>query len=713
MTVIVSPLADLRRAQEAVERYVPGEGFLNNNFTLTAIPSDQASPKALLNKLIVYFDNSQDPEKWKRLDLIIKNLQTKIVLATPDLQQYEKIQKHLKTKHLLDLSKKLYVLHKSRKEIQNLYLYTAQKVWLNFYLPQLKKAFPGIEAVNDCLTCHFLSATFLKKLTRSQLGIAALGRIRSSGEKTCQIAVRGKDLAWLRQQLAEIPEHEHDEKLLQLQMLMEYIFSPKLFSFLHGKIGAGPLSLYPGFFETCCPDFACTITKMKKIENQRFEDPLVELYNLGKELAETQKSFDEPYRNFYREYCEITGCISDKSLPFDSAHDANISYSHEKGIYGVPSPQKFESDSIRVVELPVKTRRIPVHLRDNEITLNNVVIGYNLPEPRTSLSTSSSSSSALAYEDYPTSESLSSEASVSSSSSSDLPSCSSSALASASIPSSVSLSSTISAATLSSPVSSAGELPSCSSSALASASTPSSVSLSSSSSSPAVVAAAPFRVSSNFSRPLLEMRRTLGTPLHSERPSPFCIGTSPIKKYAKRVWKDWQPLKEGRIKALARKGYAEAGPLKKEAGVVRHTFTKFVDRFVGGPYSLYVPPSEEQPTHTYLIYGEIQWTDRLGKPHVTRGQFSYGINDAGVCFHRYLTQRTTDQIAEEFLNKRSAVDYPSLTKSLSLYQTTAKDLREIEITTTEEEMPYRLGPLDTISFRDEENEWTITLFKLE
>ncbi len=128
---------------------------------------------------------------------------------------------------------------------------------------------------------------------------------------------------------------------------------------------------------------------------------------------------------------------------------------------------------------------------------------------------------------------------------------------------------------------------------------------------------------------------------------------------------------------------------------------------------MYIPASASCPSDTYLIYGEIEWTDSAGKTHVTRGQFSYGIDKEGTCFHRYLTRKTSDEVTEEFLQQRSQVDYPSLTKSHGLYLAKAKDLSEIRITAPERDISYQVGPLDTISFRDEENNCTITLFKLE
>ncbi len=729
----------LSEACRSVQTFTPGERpFLKKDFYLTTNPKEQASLDDLLYGLIVCFNKSLELGKLQFTDTLVATLKEKISFTPEDSEKTKKVVNLLKESYLSkEIPDKLTSLMTTRESIEFFFHANAHRIWNNYYKRELAQRFPNFEKVaktRPCVNCHFLDAPFLKRLAKTQLGIAALARFRKLETEGghCKISVVYLDLKWLAEQLAELPEGPETQDLFNFYLLLNYMFADELVKCCKIKeIPLSPTEIWSNqFLEIQCPEFMDTIAKMKRAENETLADPMGVVRDLAQELVATQKTLDIPYRALYFELFDTF----DKSLMMNKNRD--IPCLDGRILH---SAKKFEKLAITVAKEPVRRRDIPLYHKSSGARL--VIEAYIPPSSSSPSSSASSSSSLPSSSPTPVVQSAhakkkkkqAAKKKAASSSSSIPPAAAASAsktvesatspLPTTTVsPTSVSLSSS-STPSLSSASPDSESRSSCSSSTLVSASlsstssspsiASSTVDLSSSSSTPPRFEAAPPRVSSNFSSSSRSAPPTVSRIPSRTAPSPFSMGPSPIKKYHPRAWAEWQPAEDGRIEALDRKGYAEAGPLKRQAGFMRHAFTQFVDRFVGGPYSMYIPASASCPSDTYLIYGEIQWTDSAGKSHITRGQFSYGIDNKGICFHRYLTRKTTDEMAEEFLLERSPADYPSLAKSHCLYQTKAKDLSDRVMTTTEGDISYRVGPLDTITFRDEENNCTITLFKLE
>ncbi len=284
-----------------------------------------------------------------------------------------------------------------------------------------------------------------------------------------------------------------------------------------------------------------------------------------------------------------------------------------------------------------------------------------------------------------------------------LPSSSSNSLSSTSSPS---LSSTPTpkrpaAATLK-PPSSENLLPSSSSSSLSSTSSPS---LSSTPTPKRPVAAIPKPTSSegsassslSSSSSLLPAAAAVAGPAH----------TPPTYTFAQRV-RVWR---ENPGAALRQASFAHLPPDLKKAMLWRHDFPRVIDYFVGTAYSFdatWKNPRTKKEDPICHILAEIEWEDRKGKKQRTLGRFEYSIDENNICYHRYF-QYLNDLELADFFHMRHETDFPTLETSQQLLQENPCK-RAVVVPTAAGS--YTQGPLGTVVIHDSENNFTITLFKL-
>lgn len=176
------------------------------------------------------------------------------------------------------------------------------------------------------------------------------------------------------------------------------------------------------------------------------------------------------------------------------------------------------------------------------------------------------------------------------------------------------------------------------------------------------------------------VKRTSAAPLTKEvvakKPSIFANRVFPFKKflYDKRV-------SDGR-------------------GDWMHDFTRRVDSFVGTEYSQ-IKPYPGKPRHTrFVIPAEVD----CGLPEPLRGPFGFTFDENGVCYHRYFEPKSEKEIVSSAIYD---AHYPTLQKSHELHLA-GKTTTEAVI---DDEFPYDIDPLETVSFRDPINNWVIRLCK--